>query len=274
MTSTNEPFRTFEHAGWSDSSIVLAYHGQLSDVTRQAIPELLARTGVKEGDRVLEVGCGGGYVAAAARDRRAEVVGVDFSATQIDLARKSYPDIQFIEGDAEDLPFPDAGFDVVLNAFGFPHLADPDKAAREACRVLKRGGRFGYASWAEPAEGRHRGFRVPEWHRKPSRCRGISPGPNFFAYGSPAYAAELLGGAGFVDVSATDVPLIWRVSTPDAIFDTIASGTVRASAVLSRQTPQALAEIKDDLRTRISKFRNNGSYDVPAGALVVAGHKP
>ena len=274
MTSTNEPFKTFEHAGWSDSSIVLAYHGQLSDVTRQAIPELLASTGLKEGDRVLDVGCGGGYVAAAAGDSGAEVVGADISAAQIDLATKSYPNIQFIEGDAEDLPFPDAGFDVVLNAFGFPHLADPEKAAREAFRVLKRGGRFGYASWAEPAKCLGIAMVYDAIRAYGTLDVGLPPGPNFFAYGDPAYAVELLGGAGFIEISIKDVPLIWRVSTPDAIFDTIASGTVRASAVLRRQTPQALAEIKDDLRTRISKFRNNGSYDVPAGALVVAGHKP
>lgn len=103
---------------------------------------------------------------------------------------------------------------------------------------------------------------------------GIPAGPNFFAYGGVAYAGELLGGAGFIDVSATDVPLTWRVSDPDAIFDTITSGTVRASAVFSRQTPQALAKIKDHLRAAVSKFPNNGGYDVPTPALVVAGHKP
>ncbi len=272
--SLTDAFTTFEHAGWSDASIVQGYHKQLSEVTRQTIPELLASTGVRAGDRVLDVACGGGYVAAAARERGANVVGIDFSAAQLDLARKSYPDIEFLEGDAENLPFAEAGFDVVLNAFGFPHLAHPEKAASEACRVLKRGGRFAYASWADPAKciGLTMVYDCVREHG--SLDVGIPAGPNFFAYGDAAYARELLGGAGFVDVSDKDVPLVWRVSDPDTIFDTINSGTVRASAVLNRQTPQALAKIKEDLRARVSKFQNNGGYDVPTPALVVAARKP
>lgn len=272
--SIADPFTTFEHAGWSDASIVLGYHRQLSDVTRQTIPELLASTGVKAGDRVLDVACGGGYVAAAARERGAEVVSVDFSAAQLELARQSYPDLEFVQGDAENLPFPGEGFDVVLNAFGFPHLAHPERAASEACRVLKRGGRFAYASWAEPAKCIGLAMVYDAVRAHGSLDVGIPAGPNFFAYGDAAYAGGLLGGAGFVDVSPKDVPLVWRVPDPDAIFDTIRSGTVRASALFSRQTPQALAKIKDGMRARVSEFKNNNGYDVPTPALIVSARKP
>jgi SAM-dependent methyltransferase len=272
--SASEPFKTFEHAGWSDASRVLAYHRRLSDVTGQAIPALLDSGGVKAGDRVLDVACGGGYVTAAARERGADTVGVDFSAAQLDLARETYPDIQFLEGDAEDLPFPDASFDIVLNCFGFPHLAAPEKAAGEAFRVLKGGGRFAYASWAEPAKCLALAMVYDAIRAHGSLDVGLPAGPNFFAYGDTAYAGELLGAAGFVDVSAKDVPLVWRVSMPDAIFDTIVSGTVRAAAVLERQTPRARAEIKEYLHSRISPFQHNGGYEVPAPALVVAGWKP
>ena len=88
--ATSEIFREFEHAGWVDDSVVLSYHRHLGEVT---LPELLAAAGLKAGDRALDVACGAGYVAAAARDRGAEAVGVDFSAAQVRLAEQSYPDI-------------------------------------------------------------------------------------------------------------------------------------------------------------------------------------
>src|SRR5262245_22710921 len=116
--STQDPFKEFEHAGWTDDSLTRAYHCELADVTRQSIPRLLAAAGVRPGDRVLDVACGGGYVAAAARDQGAEAMGLDFSATQVRLAKRAYPGIEFAEGDAEELPFSEAQFDVVLNAFG------------------------------------------------------------------------------------------------------------------------------------------------------------
>ena len=91
--ATSEIFREFEHAGWVDDSVVLSYHRHLGEVTRECIPELLAAAGLKAADRALDVACGAGYVAAAARDRGAEAVGVDFSAAQVRLAEQSYPDI-------------------------------------------------------------------------------------------------------------------------------------------------------------------------------------
>jgi ubiquinone/menaquinone biosynthesis C-methylase UbiE len=149
---TSESFRDFEHAGWIDNSVALSYHSKLGEVTRACVPAMLETAGLKTGDRVLDVACGAGYVAAAARDRGAEAVGVDFSAVQVRLAEQSYPGIRFVEGDAEALPFIGAEFDVVFNAFGLPHVPNPEVATAEAYRVLKPGGRFVYASWSEAAK--------------------------------------------------------------------------------------------------------------------------
>jgi SAM-dependent methyltransferase len=271
--STADPFKTFEHVGWTDESVALAYHRQLASVTRQSIPHLLGAVGLKAGDRVLDVACGAGYVAAAARDHAADVVGLDFSATQVRLAEQTYPGIHFTVGDAEALPFSEAQFDVVLNAFGFPHLANPDRAAAEAHRVLKPGGRFAYVSWAEASKciavamvydaiGAHGAFDV-----------GLPPGPAFFSYGDPARAGVLLRNAGFARVSTQDVPAVWRVESPDAIYEAMAAGTVRAAAVLSRQSPEASAKIRQALRDSVSGFDKNGIYEMPAPALIAVGHK-
>ena len=119
-------FRDFEHQGWSSEDVALGYHDYLSPITTQAIGALLNAAGVRRGTRVVDVATGAGYAAAAAADRGAEVIGIDFSATQVALARQRYPSLEFREGDAGALPFPDGAFDAVVSNFGMPHLPDPD----------------------------------------------------------------------------------------------------------------------------------------------------
>jgi SAM-dependent methyltransferase len=272
--AVSDAFRTFEHAGWGNDSVALAYYRHFGEVTTGCISDLLDAARLKAGDRVLDVACGAGYVAAAARDRGAEATGVDFSAAQIRLAGQTYPDIRFVEGDAEALPFADGEFDAVVNAFGMPHVPNPDKATAEAYRVLKSGGRFAYASWCEPAKCILFSMVYDAIRAHGSLDVGLPPGPDFFGYGRRNYAEEMLSRAGFADVSMNEVPLIWRVSSPDAIIDGIWGGTVRAAAVLRRQSPDNLAKIKQELRERVLQFERNGVYAVPAPALVVAACKP
>ena len=270
---TSESFRDFEHTGWIDNSVALSYHRKVAEVTRACIPALLEAADLKIGDRILDVACGAGYVAAAARDRGVDAVGVDFSAAQIRLAEQSYPGIRFIEGDAEALPFTDAELDAVLNAFGLPHVPNPDVATAEAYRVLKRGGRFVYASWSEAAKCIGFSMFYDAIREHGSLDVGLPSGPNFFNYGNPDFAKNMLGRAGFADVWTKEVPLVWRVASPDTIIEAISSGTVRAAAVLNRQSPENLAKIKQNLHERIAVFRQNDVYEVPTPALVVLGRR-
>ena len=134
----------------------------LEQFTKQAIPFsqmqnhspelLLAASGVGPEDTVLDVACGPGYVSAAANQLGAVPTGMDFSANMISIAKEMFPEISFTQGDAHDLPFEDSSFDRVLMNFGLLHLSHPEQACAEACRVLKRGGRFGFTVWAGPEQ--------------------------------------------------------------------------------------------------------------------------
>src|SRR6266513_1057470 len=146
----SDAFTEFEHEGWE--RVADKYDSVWSSSTRQFIPPLLDAAEVSAEMSILDVGCGPGYVSAAAAKRGATPIGLDFSREMIAIAKKMYPQIEFREGDAQNLPFADASFDRVVANFALLHLADPARACAEACRVLKPGGKFGFTTWARKEE--------------------------------------------------------------------------------------------------------------------------
>src|SRR5207237_3614044 len=115
--------------------------------TSQGMPPLLDASNIAKDIAILDVGCGPGYVSAAAAERGAKPIGLDFSAEMIAIAKKMFPRIEFRRGDAQNLPFANASFDRVVANFALLHLAEPERACAEAARVLKPGGRFGFTPW-------------------------------------------------------------------------------------------------------------------------------
>src|SRR5439155_12448422 len=127
--------RDFDRAGCEN--IPVEYHQAFGSLTIQAIGALLDAVGVKKGVDLLDIASGPGYVASAAAERGAVVVGVDFSSAMVAAARKLHPGVDFREGDAETLPFGNGLFDAAVMNFGILHLGRPDQALVEAYRVLR-----------------------------------------------------------------------------------------------------------------------------------------
>lgn len=102
-------------------------------------------------DRVLDVAAGNGNASLAAARHFADVTSTDYVPELLEQARRRAEAdrlaIEFRVADAEDLPFPDASFDVVLSTFGVMFAPDQEKAARELLRVARPGGRIGLANW-------------------------------------------------------------------------------------------------------------------------------
>ncbi|TMD87859.1 MAG: bifunctional demethylmenaquinone methyltransferase/2-methoxy-6-polyprenyl-1,4-benzoquinol methylase UbiE [Chloroflexi bacterium] len=113
-------------------------------------------TELKMGGSALDVACGSGKLTALlARIAGAggRVVGLDFSRQMLEVARADHPGVEFLDGDALNLPFEDRSFDASTIAFGLRNLADPVRGLREMLRVVKPGGRAVVLEFVRPPNG-------------------------------------------------------------------------------------------------------------------------
>jgi demethylmenaquinone methyltransferase/2-methoxy-6-polyprenyl-1,4-benzoquinol methylase len=113
-------------------------------------------TGLRLGESALDIACGSGKLTGelaklAGGDGR--VVGLDFSAQMLEIARRDHAGIEFLEGDALNLPFDDSTFDTSTIAFGLRNLADPVRGLREMLRVIKPGRHAVVLEFVQPPRG-------------------------------------------------------------------------------------------------------------------------
>lgn len=266
-----DAFRAFEHAGWEN--IPTQYHDAFSDLTSQAIRPLLDAVGVRSGVRLLDVATGPGYVAAAAARRGAGVVGVDFSAAMLAEARRQHPGVEFQEGDAEALPFPDSSFDAVVMNFGLLHLGRPEQALAEARRVLRSGGKVGFTVWAWPEEARGFGIVLRAIQTHGSMTVALPPGPPFFRFSDPEECRRVLGDAGFVTPQVMLVPQVWRLRSPDALFEIMQGSTVRTAGLLRAQSSQVLDAIRAEIRDAAASHQRGDTVELPMPAVLASASK-
>jgi SAM-dependent methyltransferase len=125
--------------------------GQIANYAVHAGVEFIQRTNIKPGMRVLDVACGTGNVSIPAAKSGAAVTGVDIAPNLLEQAQKRAAaeglSIRFDEGDAEDLPYADREFDIVVTMFGAMFAPRPDRTAAELIRVCKPGGLIAMANW-------------------------------------------------------------------------------------------------------------------------------
>src|SRR4051794_16383803 len=174
---------------------------------------------IQAGWRVLDVATGSGNAAIAAARRGCEAVGVDYVPALLQRGRiraaAEHLDVQFVEGDAEDLRFPDATFDAVISIYGVMFAPDHHRAAAELARVCRPGGRIALASWTPD------GF-IGETFRIFSRY--LPPAPRLqppLRWGDEGYLASLSG-------------LAPAPTTSDRRAGFFRSGSVEKTVVFSR----------------------------------------
>jgi SAM-dependent methyltransferase len=148
MYMTSDPFGAFK----DHQREMWASFAPTATFTTPPAAHLVRFAGVAPGDAVLDVGAGTGVVAITAARAGARVNALDLTPALLEAAREhariaGFPEIDWIEGDAERLPYPDASFDVVLSQFGHIFAPRPEVAIAEMRRVLKPSGRIAFATW-------------------------------------------------------------------------------------------------------------------------------
>jgi SAM-dependent methyltransferase len=263
-------FADAERAGWRDVQRATGYVDLFAAASDRIIEPLLDAVGAKPGEHALDLCCGQGNVAAALTARGCKVTGVDFSPAMLDFAHRRLPDAVFLEADAQDLPFSDAAFDVVVSNVGVCHVPDQRRALAEAKRVLRQGGRFGMTVWCGPEISPS--FEMVYRAIKTYGAPGITApsGPDFHQFADRKIAHKMLADAGFSDTRMSIVESGWTLNAPDDFFTIFARGTVRAAMLLARQPPEHLAAIRSALSDEVhERFGSGSQWRVPTMAAVL-----
>ncbi len=233
---------------------------------------LVDNAGLRPGARVLDVACGSGAVAVAARERvgpEGAVTGLDRNPDMLAVARRKHPGLDWTEGRAEDLPFEDQAFDAVLCQFGLMFFEDRAQALIEMRRVLRSGGRVAVAVWdrLETAPAYSTLIDIVERHLGVETAKPIR---DAFRLGDPELIGSLLKQAGFTSVEARSVDARAKFASVKDWVDAELKGW--AGADIDQNTYDALMA---DATQKLAPFeRPDGSTDFALPAVIGVAVKP
>jgi SAM-dependent methyltransferase len=223
--------------------------GDFNEIARQNMmmgEDLCRAIDPRPGQRVLDVACGSGTAALVAARRYCDVTGIDYVPELIDRARRRAEagglQARFEVADAQDLPFPDNSFDVVLSVYGVQFAPDQEKAASEMMRVIRPGGRIGLASpitegWSGDFFATHGKYVPPPPGVKPPLRWGTEKGLD-----------ELLGDKAASIENEKRISVQYYLSPDHAldVFKTWFGPTLRAMELLDEeQQASLLGELKE-----------------------------
>jgi len=202
---------------------------------------------VKEGERVLDWGCGQGEVALAAARLGAQVTAVDFAAGPLerawDLAEEEHLEVEWLEQDGLDLLLGNSWFDRSLSGFGVIWSSDVPAAVRELFRVTRPGGTVGFTTWST------RGFlgdvlRVVREHDL------LPPGSSPAAWGwDEGLRQDFAPYASTIGVETRNLEL--RLSDDDALWDLVAQTAAPGARGLAELPTEDRERVEGEIRALV-----------------------
>jgi ubiquinone/menaquinone biosynthesis C-methylase UbiE len=266
-----DAFSRFERSGWQRKA--RGYHTMYSPLSGHVVERLLDSVEAGSGKRLLDIGTGPGYVAAAARGRGCEVVGLDFAPAMVELARSLNSGCRFEIGDAQALPFPAATFDSVTGNFVLHHLPQQELALQEARRVLVSGGRIGLTAWGPPERNKFLGLFMDA-----VRGAGAAVPPDL-PLGPPMAVSDAgyrdqLERAGFENMTVEHITWTHRFPSPAALWYGLMAASVRTAALIELQPARVRDVIHREFDTQVKAHQTTGGFEVPVAATLIGGRVP
>jgi ubiquinone/menaquinone biosynthesis C-methylase UbiE len=248
-------------------------YGMLSHRLGPAAEALADACAVSAGQEVLDVGAGDGNFALACAREGASVVACDISPGMVERgrarsAREGY-DVEWLEADAEALPFDDARFDCVGSSFGAFIAPRPDVVARELFRVVRPGGTVGLTAWTPDGVmsemfGIGRRFAPPDPDQPPSE-----------RWGDEATARERLEPfAARVDYERRRI--VWEADSPRAFLDEFCASAPTMAAARQALPPERFEELGSLLLDMMERHNESGdaSLRVEAEYALIVARRP
>jgi SAM-dependent methyltransferase len=242
--------KTKQHAAWSSGDYAIV--GSTLQIVGEQLCEALD---LKSGSKVLDVAAGNGMVSLAAARRWCEVISTDYVPDLLERGKARAAaegwSIKFMEADAEDLPFEDDQFDVVLSTFGVMFTPNQEQAAAQLLRVCRPKGKIGLANWTPDGFIGQVFKTLGKYLPPPAGAR--SPA----MWGTRTRLAELFD-AGASSVKAESRIFNFRYRSADHfldVFRTYYGPVLKAFAALE---PAKQEELQDDLHALIVRMNRSG----------------
>jgi ubiquinone/menaquinone biosynthesis C-methylase UbiE len=240
-------------------------------VFRPWADDLVATAAVGTGERVLDVACGTGIVARLAAERvgpTGRVVGLDISPGMLVAARAAAPDaaIEWREGSATHLPFPDESFDLVLCQQGLQYFPDRPLALHEMHRILRPGGRVVLSVFHTSPVYRALNQALVPHLGEATAALALEP----LALADETELHALLLGAGFPDAAIRRVARVARFPSADGFIQYNFSS--RFAAAVAPLTDEARAAMETAARAALGPFIEPDGLAFPMEAHIATGH--
>jgi len=269
-------YREYTRTTWNESAEAYVEWMRNLEPFRSALVTALIP---QPGERILDLGTGPGEPAmtiAGVVGPHGHVTGVDLSEKMVSIANqvaraRGLRNTEFSAMDCSALTLPSDSFDAVVSSFGFQIFTDPEKAAREAYRVVRPQGRICVSVWST-------GDRVPFLdaiiapmleHAEPDET-GYIPTP--YETGGPGEMVEFLHQAGFRSAQENSVQQKIHVASADAYLESILKGTPIGHS-LSEEEPAVQQEVLRKTRENLKTWETPRGLVIPAECLIVTAVK-